>query len=243
MRSSATADQAAPRLGVYASVLLHLALVASIFVTFTRKLDLPMDTTPVVPVDLVTVGEQTNIAPRAAPQPVALPEPQMLEPAPPEAQVPKFEVAPEAKPNPAPEKPKSKKDQFAALLDQLTSTPPDKAKTGTRAVQGVGAQTAMTADLASILLSQIYRCWSPPIGGPDSGSLIVTYEVWLNRDGTVVKTELRSGDAPRGSYRDAANLAANRAIYACQPYRLPPDRYSQWRDFNFVFDPRYLTGQ
>jgi hypothetical protein len=230
-------------LGVFVSVLLHAMVVAGLFVTFTKKYDMPTDNTPIVPVDLVTVGEQTNIAPQVAPEPVAPPEPQMLEPAPQDVQAPKIEVAPEAKPTPAPEKPKSKKDQFAALLDQLTTTPPANAKPGSRTIQGVGAQTAMTADLASILQSQIYRCWSPPVGGPEANSLIVTYEVVLNKDGMVKSTQLRSAGAAPNTYRDAANNAANRAIYACQPYRLPPERYNQWRDFNFVFDPRYLSGQ
>jgi len=243
MRSSATADRAAPRLGVFASLLLHLALVASIFVTFTRKLDVPLDSTPVVPVDLVTVGKETNIAPQVAPQPAAPPEPQMLEPAPQDVQAPKIEIAPEATPKPAPEKPKPKKDQFAALLEQLTTTPPVNAKTGNRTIQGVGAQTAMTADLASMYFSQVYRCWSPPVGAPDAASLIVTFEVMLNRDGTVARTQLKSAGAAPNTYRDAANNAANRAIYACQPYHLPPDRYNEWRDADIVFDPRLAVGQ
>jgi len=242
MRSRATADRAAPRLGVIASVLLHVALVASIFVSFTKKIDIPTDNTPIVPVDLVTVGEQTNIAPQAAPEPVAPPLPQMLEPAPQTVQAPKIEIAPEAKPAPAPDKAKAKKDQYAALLDQLTSNPPD-AKRGARAIRGVGAQTSLTADLASVLFSQIYRCWSPPVGAPDAASLVVAYEVVLGKDGMVSRTQLKSAGAAPNTYRDAANNAANRAIYACQPYRLPPDRYAEWRDFNIVFDPRYLAGQ
>lgn len=244
MRSNATADRAAPRFGVIASLVLHAVLAVSLFVTFTRKLDFPLDNAPVVPVDLVTVGEQTNIAPTVAPQPVVPPKPEMVEPVPqPDVEAPKFEVAPDSKPKPAPNKPESKKDAFTAALERLTTTPPANAKSAARTVQGYGAQTAMTADLATILRSQIYQCWSPPVGGPEAASLVVTYEAFLNRDGTVAKTTLKSADAPLGTYRDAANRAANRAIYACQPYRLPPDHYNDWRDAIIVFDPRYLTGQ
>lgn len=228
---------------IVVSLLLHGMLIAGLFVSFTKKYDIATDNMPVVPVDLVTVGDENNIAPQVAPQPVAPPEPQMLEPAPQDVQVPKIEIAPEAKPNPAPEKPKSNKDQFAALLDQLTTSPPANARTGSRTIQGQGQQTAMTADLASMYFSQVYRCWSPPVGAPDAASLIVSYEVVLRRDGTVARTQLTSAGASPGSYRGAANDAANRAIYACQPYRLPPDRYNQWRDANVVFDPRTLAGQ
>ena len=242
MRSSATAERAAPRLGVYASVLMHLVLVASLFVTFAKKIDFPMDNTPIVPVDLVTVGEETNIAPQSAPEPIAPPQVQMQEPLPQEIEAPKFEISADEKPAPA--KPKSTKDQFAALLEQLAANPPADAKRGARSIQGVGAQTSLTADLASVLFSQIYRCWSPPVGAPDAASLIVSYEVVLNKDGTVAdKPVLKSAAGAENTYRDAANKAAFRAVYACQPYRLPPDRYSEWHDFTIIFDPRYLTGQ
>ena len=226
---------------VFVSLLLHCVLVAALFVSFAKKFDIPTDNTPIVPVDLVTVGEQTNIAPQAAPEPVAPPVPQMLEPVPQAVPVPKFEIAPDAKP--VPDKSKPKKDQYAALLDQLTAAPAVNTKNGTRAIQGVGAQTDMTADLASVYLSQVYRCWAPDMGVPNAASFIITYEVVLNHDGTVARTQLRSAGSAPGSYRGAANDAAYRAIYACQPYHLPPNRYADWRDANIIFDPHALAGQ
>jgi hypothetical protein len=46
------------------------------------------------------------------------------------------------------------------------------------------------------------------------------------------------------SYTRAASEAARRAIYQCQPYRLPADRYNQWREINPLrFDPRQMMGQ
>ena len=247
MRSRATAERAAPRLGVFASVLLHLALIASILVSFTKKLDISAEDIPVVPVDLVTVGEKTNIAPMVAAEPVAPPKPEMLEPTPqPDVQAPKIEIAPEAKPKPAPKKEESKEERYAALLKQFAARPPANAKPGSRTIQGVGAQTDMTADLVSMLASEIFRCWSPPIVSPHPERLIVFYTVHLSRDGSVseaVLTPESDSAARRDPYMKAATEAAGRAIYACAPYRLPPDKYREWRDFTFRFNPADVIGQ
>ncbi|MDE2181958.1 MAG: cell envelope integrity protein TolA [Alphaproteobacteria bacterium] len=233
--------------------MLHLGIIASMFITWSHRFDIVDQSTPVVPVDLVTVAERTNVAPQVAPQPITPPAvPNMIEPLPQTVEEPKFEVAPAdvtppVKPKPAPKKePKaeSKSDQLDSLLNKLASAKPANARAGSRTIQGQGAQTAMTADLVSILQSQIYRCWSPPMGGPNSESLVVTYEVWLNPDGRVAQPPvLLSAPDSESAYRYAANHAAERAIYACQPYKLPLNRYNEWHSFNFVFDPRSLTGQ
>ena len=45
-------------------------------------------------------------------------------------------------------------------------------------------------------------------------------------------------------YTRAALEAASRAVYQCQPYRLPQDRYNDWREINPLrFDPRQMMGQ
>jgi hypothetical protein len=234
-------------LGVFASVLLHVALVATVFVSFSRKIDIPIDNIPVVPVDLVTVGEKTNIAPMVAPEPVEPPKPEMLEPAPqPDVQAPKFEIAPEAKPKPAPPKEASKEEQLAEALKRLATRPPVDAKTGTRTFKGVGDQSDMTADLVTVLASEIYRCWSPPIVSPHPERLVVFYNVHLSRDGSVseaVLTPESDSASKRDPYMKAATEAAGRAISACAPYRLPPDRYREWRDFTFRFNPADVIGQ
>jgi hypothetical protein len=46
------------------------------------------------------------------------------------------------------------------------------------------------------------------------------------------------------AYTRAALEAASRAVYQCQPYRLPQDRYNDWREINPLrFDPRQMMGQ
>ena len=51
-------------------------------------------------------------------------------------------------------------------------------------IQGIGAANAMTADLADALKSQIYQCWSPPVGAPNADDLVVDFDLSLNPDGT-----------------------------------------------------------
>jgi hypothetical protein len=252
-----------PRFGVVASTAFHAAVFAATLFTFHRSFDTP-DEVHMVPVDLVTVADKTNVqamAPPAAkpeeqkldiPPPVVEPPPvpqmQDVEPSP-EPPVPKFEVQkdkppPIDKPVEKPDTKKNAQQDFAALLNKLTT--PDKpvknAKAGPRVVQQVGLGNGMTADLADALKSQIYRCWSPPTGAPDARDLIVDFDLRLNPDGTVGGLQLKTlgGNA----YTRAAAEAASRAIYQCQPYRLPPDRYNLWREISPLrFDPRQMMEQ
>jgi outer membrane biosynthesis protein TonB len=252
-----------PRAGVALSLLLHAALIGATYFTWARMLD----TTPeshAVPVDLITITEQTNVAAMAPPptppkeeipQPtIEVPPPQLMdvEPAP-EPPMPDIKIKPEPKkvadtPKPPDQPPPPKKQpsqDFAALLNKLTAPPktPPNAKVGPRVVQGIGAANAMTADLADALKSQIYQCWSPPVGAPNANDLVVDFDLTLNNDGTAASATsnaMSSGNP----YTRAAAEAARRAIYQCQPYRLPQDRYSQWREINPLrFDPRQMMNQ
>jgi hypothetical protein len=242
-----------PRVGVVASVLLHAGIVAAAFITFQHSFQ-PPEESHAVPVDLVTIAPQTNVAAMAPPQPA--PPPKVTPPVeemtpPPLPQFADAEPAPDIAPpkikieEPKPTPKKSSQD-FAALLNKLTA--PDKTqknvKAGSRVIRGIGAANAMTADLSDALKSQIYRCWSPPVGAPNANDLVVDFDVRLNPDGSVGGVQLNTLSASGNPYTRAAAEAASRAIYQCQPYRLPPDRYSQWREINPLrFDPRQMMEQ
>ncbi len=102
----------------------------------------------------------------------------------------------------------------------------------------------MTADLADALKSQIYQCWSPPVGAPNANDLVVDFDLTLNPDGTPRQRHIRPRCQSGNPYTRAAAEAARRAIFQCQPYKLPPDRYSQWREINPLrFDPRQMMNQ
>ena len=254
---------AGPRAGLVLSVVLHAALIGATYFTWARMLDITPESHS-VPVDLITVTDQTNVAAMAPPPPPAppkieVPQPTIEVPPPtlmdaepaPDVPMPEIKIKPEPKkaedtPKP-PDKPtpKQSSQDFAALLNKLTATPktPPNAKTGPRVVQGIGQANAMTADIADALKSQIYQCWSPPVGAPNASDLVVDFDLTLNQDGTPARATsdaLSSGNP----YTRAAAEAARRAIFQCQPYKLPPDRYSQWRDISPLrFDPRQMMNQ
>jgi outer membrane biosynthesis protein TonB len=248
-----------PRYGVALSALFHgLIFMAALF-SFHRNFETPEDS-HVVPVDLVTIAAKTNVEAQAPPTPEAqkmdLPPPALEAPPEPEMQqvepapvppMPKFDIAKE-KPKPVDKPPpptkKAMQQDFNDLLNKLTTQdkPSKTAKTGTRVIQGVGAGNQMTADLADALKSQIYRCWSRPEGyaADRANDLVVEFDLELGPDGRVIRADspsVNTGNPSRYNY--AAGIAARSAIYNCQPYRLPPDRYNQWREINPMrFDPR-----
>jgi hypothetical protein len=261
-RMRSTVDEAWP-VGAVGSFLFHALIVAAVLFTFQRNFATPEES-HVVPVDLVTIAAKTDVAAQAPPAPEpqkvidrpppvleAPPVPQLqdVEPAP-LPPMPKFDVAKE-KPKPV-DKPPTRKEMaqnFDALLNKLAT--PDKpvktAKEGPRTIQGIGAGNLMTANLADALKSQMYRCWSPPTGAPDARDLIVDFDLSLNPDGTVGQLQPTPGTraaAAASGYTRAALEAASRAVYQCQPYRLPQDRYNDWREINPLrFDPRQMMGQ
>ena len=260
-RSQATTEQG-PCYGVVLAAAFHILIFSAALLTFQRNFDTPEDSN-VVPVDLVTIADVTNVAAQAPPAPAQQmekmdipvpaneppPDPVMqeVEPAP-EPPMPKFEIQKEVKKpveKPAPPK-KNPAQDFAALLNKLTAPekPVKNAKPAERAIQGIGSGNAMTANIADALKSQIYRCWSPPVGAPDARDLVVDYALRLNQDGTVATLQLTPGTqvmAASNAYTRAAAEAASRAIYQCQPYRLPADRSNVWREINPLrFDPRQM---
>lgn len=222
--------------------MLHLGLVVALFVSFSKKLDIPDNAIPIVPVDLVTVGDENNVKPTVKPDNTP-PDVEDQQPTPaPDVAPPKFDVAPDAKPEPK-KKTDAEKFDINDIEKLLAKKKPANAQVAARTVQGVGAGTAMTADLQTVLASQIYRCWSPPTGAVNAGALIVTYDIYLDRGGNVTgEPKLLSAGAPFNTPRDAANQAAYRAIKACQPYKLPANRYVEWRHFSFNFNPRDVVG-
>jgi outer membrane biosynthesis protein TonB len=194
------------------------------------------------------------------PQPIVTPPPPQPKPdvpdqAPSEPTIAKAEPAPVpiAKPQEKPvTPPKPQKQTFdinniAALLNkqQPAAASARNAKVGPHNVKAFGAADAMTADLQDSLRSQIAQCWSPPVGAPNAQDLVVDFDLFLGKDGSVAQTPQLTGDSASAAagnpYTRAAAEAARRAIYECAPYKLPADRYDQWHEINpFHFDPRQM---
>jgi outer membrane biosynthesis protein TonB len=215
-----------------------------------------------------SVRRQPKIQPDIAPEPVqpnqlAVQQPSVpqedTEPTPADAapsepliKTPPPPAIPKLKPQPA--KPDTKKtfnvDNVLALLNHVAPAASSAPNTriADRNVKGFGAQNAMTADLEDALRSQIKPCWSPPVGAPHPEQLVVNFDLFLNPDGSVAQPPQLAADsasaAASNPYVQAAAEAARRAIYTCAPYKLPADKYADWREINpFTFDPRQMVGQ
>jgi hypothetical protein len=248
-------------LGVAGSVALHGLVIAAMMVTFSRHLDIIDQSSPIVPVDLVTLSNKTNVRaservqPKIAPEIKPTPPPvhEQTDTPPPPDQAPSEPLIVKPPPLPTPtekpqEKPKKAQDKFDldkldALLNKVAPTPQrSNARPANRTIKGAGLQDAMTADLVSMLASKIAPCYTPPTGVPHPEDLIVDFDVYLNPDGSVARAPQFLGQTSN-TYAVAGKEAALRAIYECAPYKLPPDRYDQWREINpFHFDPRTFEG-
>lgn len=131
-------------------------------------------------------------------------------------------------------KPSSLEEQ-AMGMDQPAAPP--------REVQGApgGSDPRMSATEIDYFRSQISRCWSPPVGGLGAEEIVVKLRIELNKDGTLVRPpQLANGGASQ--FFTVAADSAMRAVLQCQPYTMPAEKFSQWRDMLLNFDPRRMYG-
>jgi hypothetical protein len=157
-----------------------------------------------------------------------------------------------------PDKPKPKKapksetkrdfntDRIAALLNKVpdagaepnATEPVDAPRKPVRG-QSNGTQMTMSVNEIDALRARIAQCWSPPPGGLGADAIIVKLRLQLNEDGSLVgyPSVANSGSSP---FFQAAADSAVRAVFQCQPYTLPADKYAVWRDMILTFDPRQM---
>lgn len=79
---------------------------------------------------------------------------------------------------------------------------------------------AAADDLAPLVSNQVARCWNPPAGS--TGMVSVRFD--LKKDGSLLGVPVVNGLASAGVAK-----AAIHAIQLCAPYRLPPERFSDWQ--------------
>lgn len=224
--------------GFVGAVAIHVAIIGATLFTFAHKLDIIDQSPPVVPVDLVTIGEKTNIAPTVtrqqkleADREIQAPQPSMSVPAisseeeetPDEApsepllKQPEPLLKPQSKPSPMQKPAEEKKQKFdinniMAMLDkQQPKSAAPNAKVAKHAIKGFGAQDAATADLQTALASQIMACWSPPVGAPNANDLVVDFDLFLNQDGSVAQPPQLTGNSPSDVVRNPYTRAAAEA--------------------------------
>ncbi len=263
-----------PRRGLIASILLHVGIIAATLFTFSQaKLDIEDRSPPMVPVDLVTIAQKTNITPTVREQPkleqiqvqppsqdemkLSVPAlPQQAEVAPPPVQ-PKAEPlqkplpapVPKVRPQPEPKPEKSKKrtdEDLNALLNKLTapSAAPKNARVASRTQRGFGAENAMTMELRDALKNQIEQCMDwGVVAGAPNAQNIVVSVDLTLNPDGTVARADPESSGGYDSYQRAASDAALRAIHVCAPYKLPADRYADWSESIVRFSPKDVLGQ
>lgn len=90
--------------------------------------------------------------------------------------------------------------------------------------------------------AQIEKCWNIPAGARMAESLIVELEVKLDPSGKVMSAKaLDSGKLSDPFYR-AASESAQRAVLnpQCNSFKLPADKYDQWKEMVLRFDPSQM---
>jgi outer membrane biosynthesis protein TonB len=166
-----------------------------------------------------------------------------------EAKKPEDKKTAEAKPKP--KKREFNADRIAALLNKIPDAteearpvvpddgaPPKKVKG-----QSNGTEMTMSINEIDALRARIANCWTPPPGGLGADKIVIKLRLKLNEDGTLVgyPTIANSDASP---FFQAAADSAVRAVYQCQPYELPAEKYALWRDMILNFDPSdmYRSG-
>jgi hypothetical protein len=197
------------------------------------------------------VPVQPNV-PKARPEPpkpVAQPKPAPPKPAPPAAPSKQEQDRLRELTEPEPETETFSTDDIAALLDKREpagggspEAAPEPQTLGS--IQGE-AEAAMTQSELAALQARLYQCWNPPVGVREAGELVVTVRISLLQDGSLAtQPQLVSVGLVSDPLAQVAAESAMRAVVQCSPFGdiLRPEKYSLWREIDFVFDPRMMLG-
>lgn len=169
---------------------------------------------------------------------------------------------------PAPLPPRKPKppDEFQSVLktlEQLQSAPPPKQDTAKKDAPGEMDFSSMmenalesdkqrldigpelTISEIDLVRRQIQRCWNLPAGAKDAHTMQISIRASMNPDGTVrtarILDSARMGSDP--FYRTMAESALRAVLNpACQPFKLPPEKYARWKDLKLNFDPKEMFG-
>lgn len=162
---------------------------------------------------------------------------------------PKPKPKPKAKPKPKPKKvvkktPKKKplEDKIAALLNKVPDSGPTTSELpdlpGAKKVKGDPSGKALTMSINEIdaFRRQVSQCWNPPVGGLGAEDLLVKLRFQLRKDGTLL-AQPKVLNRSNNSFFIAAADSAARAVWQCQPYKLPAEKYETWHDMILNFNP------
>ncbi|MBO0664051.1 hypothetical protein LQ948_15560 [Jiella sp. MQZ9-1] len=142
----------------------------------------------------------------------------------------------------APDKSDFDPNKIAALINKEKSAGGGAKRSQQQASLGGERRTGNKLSQSELdaLRGQVSRCWSPPAGVSDAGSLRVTIRMRLDPSGGLEgRPELVDGGNGSPMER-AAGEAALRAVMRCAPYNLPADKYDTWSEVILNFDPSQM---
>jgi hypothetical protein len=91
------------------------------------------------------------------------------------------------------------------------------------------------------LRRQITSCWNVPVGARDIQNISVEVYIAVNPDRTLREAMVvDQARMARDTFYRAVAESALRALRnpRCSPLALPPEKYDQWREMIFNFNPR-----
>jgi len=89
-------------------------------------------------------------------------------------------------------------------------------------------------------------CWNFQAGSKRAQDIIVEIEVALRADGHVLNARITNqSQLNTDPFKQAAGESALRAVLnpSCQPYKLPINLYSEWKDLKLRFNPKEMLGR
>lgn len=156
---------------------------------------------------------------------------------------------------PPPKKPAPRRDDFLnQVLKDVAPTPRASEKTEAKVTPKDTApprpsappslDQQVTISEVDAVKRQIEACWSMPAGARDARDLIVTIRATVAPDGRVTSARIDDMSRMGDPFYRAAAESAQRAVLnpRCQPLKLPPHKYDQWKDLRLDFNPKDMIG-
>ena len=133
--------------------------------------------------------------------------------------------------------------KIAALIDKAKEEEAIEQKNNNKLTQSNvknSFATGLTLSEEDALRAQIFGCWSVPLGLPYDENLLVRIKLDLKKDGTIMKSEILDHERmnrPGQKFYKILAESALRAVRLCQPLKVPPTGYENWRNIQLNFDP------
>ena len=134
-------------------------------------------------------------------------------------------------------------NQIAALIDKAKEEEAVKQKKSDKVTQSSRKNsfaTGLTLSQEDALRAQIFGCWSVPLGLPYDEDLLVRIKLKLEKDGTILKSEIldhQRMNKPGQKFYKVLAESALRAVRLCQPLKVPPTDYDKWKELQLNFNP------